>query len=149
MTRTASTTRITQVGTVFVPVADHDRALAFWVDKLGFEKRADFVYGGGIRWIEVAPPGSAIALALVPPAEGKPAGGAEARCAFATADIEADHAALRARGVDVDAEIARTGTRRAGLMSTDAVVRDPVPPQFFFRDTDGNRFLIVGSGSTT
>jgi catechol 2,3-dioxygenase-like lactoylglutathione lyase family enzyme len=143
MTDTANTTRISQVGTVFVPVADQDRALEFYLDKLGFEKRADFPFGEGNRWIEVAPPGSAIAIALVPPGEGRSAGGDETHCAFATEDIEADHATLRARSVDVDAEIARTGKRRAGLVSLDASVGDPVPPQFFFRDPDGNRFLIV------
>jgi catechol 2,3-dioxygenase-like lactoylglutathione lyase family enzyme len=112
MTETASTTRISQVGTVFIPVADQDRALEFYLDKLGFEKRADFPYGEGSRWVEVAPPGSAIAIALVPPSEGEPAGGDQAHCAFATEDIEADHATLCARGVDVDAEIARAGKRR-------------------------------------
>jgi hypothetical protein len=80
---------------------------------------------------------------LVPPSEGESADGDEALCAFATEDIEADHATLRARGVDVDAEIARKGKRRSGLVSIEATVGDPVPPQFFFRDTDGNRFLIV------
>jgi catechol 2,3-dioxygenase-like lactoylglutathione lyase family enzyme len=69
-----------------------------------------------------------------------------ARCGFATADIEAAHATLRARGVDVDAEIARTGTPRSGLVSTAVSVDDPVPPQFFLRDPDGNRFLIVQPG---
>jgi catechol 2,3-dioxygenase-like lactoylglutathione lyase family enzyme len=146
MTDTANTTRISQVGAVFVPVADQDRALAFYVDKLGFEKRADFFYGGGHRWIEVAPPGAANSIALVPPSEGHSAGGDEAHCAFATEDIEADHAILIARGVDVDAEIAGTGKRRAGLVSLDVTVPDPVPPQFFFRDSEGNRFLIVQPG---
>ena len=61
-------------------------------------------------------------------------------------DIEADHTTLRARGVDVDAEIARKGNRRQGLMSIDASVPDPMPSQFFFRDIDGNRFLIVQPG---
>jgi catechol-2,3-dioxygenase len=70
MTDTANTTRIGQVGTVFVPVADQDRALEFYLDKLGFEKRADFPYGEGSRWIEVAPPGSEIAIALVPAERG-------------------------------------------------------------------------------
>ncbi|MCU1677134.1 MAG: hypothetical protein JWM93_1892 [Frankiales bacterium] len=143
MTDTANTTRISQVGTVFVPVADQDRALGFYLDTLGFEKRADFSYGGGRRWIEVAPPGSANTISLVPPSEGESVGGDETRCAFATADIEADHATLRASGVDMDAEIARTGKRRPGLVSIEVSVGDPVPPQFFFRDTDGNRFLIV------
>jgi catechol 2,3-dioxygenase-like lactoylglutathione lyase family enzyme len=143
MPDTPNPTRISQVGTVFVPVSDQDRALEFYLDKLGFEKRADYPYGEDSRWVEVAPPGSAIAVALVPPSEGEPAAGDQAHCAFATQDIESDHATLEARGVDVDAEIARSGKRRSGLVSLEATVADPVPPQFFFRDVDGNRFLIV------
>jgi len=146
MTDSANKTRITQVGTVFVPVADQDRALEFYLSKLGFEKRADFPYGEGSRWIEVAPPGAANTIALVPPSEGKAAKGNQAYCAFATEDIQADHATLRARGVDVDAGIARKGQRRSGLVSMEVTVGDPVPPQFFFRDIDGNRFLIVEPG---
>lgn len=145
MVEAANATGISQVATVFVPVADQDRALDFYVDKLGFEKRADFQYGEGSRWIEVAPPGSAMAIALVPPNEGKSAGRDETHCAFTAKDIKAVHAALRARGVDVDSEIARKGGRRSGLISAEVTVGDPVPPQFFFRDTDGNRFLIVES----
>ena len=103
-------TRICQVATVFVPVADQECALAFYVDKLGFEKRADFAYGENTRWIEVAPPGSTIAIALVPPGEGSAAPSDQPLCAFATRDIEADHETLRARGVDV----ARRASGRRG-----------------------------------
>jgi catechol 2,3-dioxygenase-like lactoylglutathione lyase family enzyme len=142
----ASATNISQVGTVFVPVVDQERSLRFYVDKLGFEKRVDFVYGGSHRWIEVAPPGSAIAIALVPATEGAPFAGDQAHCAFATTDIEADHDTLRSRGVDVDEGIGRAGTSRTGLLSIDVTVADPMPPQFFFRDPDGNRFLIVEPG---
>ena len=145
MTRNDNALRLSQVATVFVPVADQERALEFYVDKLGFEKRADFQYGEGSRWIEVAPSGSAIAIALVPPSEGKSAGGDKTHCAITTKDIETDHATLRARGVHVDAEIARKGKRRSGLISVEATIADPVPSQFFFRDIDGNRFLIVES----
>jgi catechol 2,3-dioxygenase-like lactoylglutathione lyase family enzyme len=143
MTDARRITRINQVGTVFVPVADQQRALDFYVDKLGFEKRADFPYGERGRWIEVAPVGAAGTIALVPPSEGQSAGGDETRCAFQTADIEADHATLTDKGVVVDAEIARKGKRRSGIVSLDVSVPDPVPAQFFFRDTEGNRFLIV------
>jgi catechol 2,3-dioxygenase-like lactoylglutathione lyase family enzyme len=143
MTDTTHTSRVTEVGAVFVPVADQARALRFYLDTLGFEKRADFPYGGGSRWIEVAPPGATNTLALVPPSEGEAVGRDETLCAFQTADIEADHATLHAAGVDVDAEIARTGNDRPGLVSLAASISDPVPPQFFFRDTEGNRFLIV------
>jgi catechol 2,3-dioxygenase-like lactoylglutathione lyase family enzyme len=139
-------TGISEIGAVFVPVADQDRSLEFFVDKLGFEQRSDFAYGGRHRWIEVAPPGAANTIALVPPSEGASTGGDVTRCAFATADIEVAHAALRARGVDVDAEIARTGTSRSGLVSTAVSVENPVPAQFFVRDPDGNRFLIVQPG---
>jgi catechol 2,3-dioxygenase-like lactoylglutathione lyase family enzyme len=144
MTDSPNTSHISEVGTVFVPVADQARALAFYVEVLGFEKRVDFVYGEeALRWIEVAPPGASNTISLVPPGEGSSSGGDKAYCAFATADIEADHALLRERGVDVDAEIARTGKRRAGLISLAAGVGDPVPAQCFFRDLDGNRFLLV------
>jgi catechol 2,3-dioxygenase-like lactoylglutathione lyase family enzyme len=139
-------THISEIGTVFVPVADQERALEFYLGTLGFETRVDFIYGAeGLRWLEVAPPGAANTIALVPRGEGEAAPRDAAYCAFGTADIEADHAALREAGVDVDAEIASTGGRRPGLISLDASVGDPVPAQCFFRDGDGNRFLIVQS----
>jgi catechol 2,3-dioxygenase-like lactoylglutathione lyase family enzyme len=128
MAETKTRTHITQVGTVIVPVSDQDRALEFYLDTLGFEKRIDTPYGEGDRWVEVAPPGAATTVALVPPREGE-ATGIETRVGFTTEDIDADHATLRARGVDADPEVMRMG--------------DPVPPMFFFRDPDGNKFLIV------
>jgi catechol 2,3-dioxygenase-like lactoylglutathione lyase family enzyme len=128
MADTQTTTRITQVGTVIVPVSDQDRAIEFYVEKLGFEKRTDTPFGDGDRWVEVAPRGGETSVAIVPPREGEPTG-IETRTGFTTEDIDADHAALKSRGVDVDPEVMRMG--------------DPVPPMFFFRDPDGNNFLIV------
>lgn len=148
MPEAGKTTRITEVGTVFVPVSDQERALEFYVGTLGFEKRVDLVYGGASRWLELAPAGAANTIALVPRSEGSPPARDAAYCAFATTDIEADHALLRARGVDLDEAIAGTGTgtSRPGLISLDATIADPVPAQFCFRDPDGNRFLIVQAG---
>jgi catechol 2,3-dioxygenase-like lactoylglutathione lyase family enzyme len=144
MAATEGPTRISQVGTVFVPVADQDRALEFYVGKLGFEKRGDFPYGEGSRWVEVAPPGSAIAIALVPPSEGGTPGSDKTNCALATDDIDADHARLRASGVEVDPEVARGGRARHLLFDAGRdMANATVPPMFFFRDVDGNRFLIV------
>jgi lactoylglutathione lyase len=37
---------------VVVPVSDQDRALAFYVERLGFEKRTDVPFGEGERWVE-------------------------------------------------------------------------------------------------
>jgi catechol 2,3-dioxygenase-like lactoylglutathione lyase family enzyme len=137
-------TRIHMIGTIFVPVADQERSLQFYAATLGFEVRSDFAYGGGHRWIEVAPPGAANTLALVPPGEGRPSLDCDAAlCALATSDIDATWEALRAAGADVDDAIAGPGVSRAGLVALEARVEDPVPRQCFFRDPDGNRFLLV------
>jgi catechol 2,3-dioxygenase-like lactoylglutathione lyase family enzyme len=123
---TESTTHITRVGTVIIPVSDQDRALEFYVGTLGFEKGIDGPFGEGGRWVEVAPAGAATTIALVPAPEGDP-GGIEV--SFATKDADADHAALLARGVDADEAVMRMG--------------EGVPPMFTFRDPDGNRFRMV------
>jgi len=88
----ATPTRISQVGTVFVPVADQERALEFYLGK-------------------------------------------------------AAHETLRGRGVEVDAKVARDGHARHLLFDTGRQMSNAtVPPMFFFRDIDGNRFLIVDVG---
>lgn len=136
--------RIDQVGTVFVPVTDQNRSLRFYVEKLGFEKRFDFPYSGG-KWIEVAPPGAAHRVALVPSSEGKADSSKRTYCAFEVRSADETHAALREIGVYVS-EIARKGSKRTGLFSEAGSIADPVPTQFFIRDPDGNQFLIVQAG---
>jgi catechol 2,3-dioxygenase-like lactoylglutathione lyase family enzyme len=131
MTDTTTSTQIIGLGTVMVPVNDRDQAIEFYLDKLGFEKRADIPFGAGDRWVEVAPPGALTTIALVRPGEGESAG-IETRVGFTTDDADADHAELKARGVDVDEAVMRMG--------------DPVPPMFFFRDLDGNKFMVVERG---
>lgn len=130
MSETASKVGITGVGRVAVPVSDQDRAYEFYVDKLGFEVRADIPYGDGseMRWLEVAAPGSPTPLAIVPPRPGDPVG-IDTNIILTTRDIETTHSALRSAGVDVDDEISRMG--------------GPVPPMVWFRDQDGNSLLLV------
>jgi catechol 2,3-dioxygenase-like lactoylglutathione lyase family enzyme len=122
-----TSTRITQVGTVGVPVTDQERSVAFYVDTLGFEKRLDAPFGDGNRWIEVAPPGSATTIALAPRPPGGPSG-TDTGIRLTTEDADADHADLGARGVDTDPEVLRW---------------PGVPPMFSFRDPDGNSLYIV------
>jgi catechol 2,3-dioxygenase-like lactoylglutathione lyase family enzyme len=128
MAETTSKTRITEVGTVMVPVSDQDKAIEFYVDKLGFEKRSDTPFGEGNRWVEVAPAGAETVIALVQPREQDPIG-IELAFGLNTTDIEADHADLKAKGVDVDEEITR--------------MPDPVPPMLMLRDQDGNTLMVV------
>jgi lactoylglutathione lyase len=118
--------KITGVHTIGIPVSDQDRALDFYVGTLGFDKRMDADMGGGRRWIEVAPPGAAVSVALIRSHEDLPAG-VETGIRFLAADAGAVHADLAADGVDVD-----------------DVLRWPgVPPMFAFRDADGNGMEIV------
>jgi catechol 2,3-dioxygenase-like lactoylglutathione lyase family enzyme len=124
-----TTTRISRIGTIVVPVSDQARAIDFYVGTLGFEKRTDVPFGNGYRWVEVAPADAATTIAIVPPPPGKPTGNVETGIGLNTDDIDADHADLKARGVDVDAEVSRMG--------------DPVPPLFWFRDPDGNTLMVV------
>jgi catechol 2,3-dioxygenase-like lactoylglutathione lyase family enzyme len=121
-------THISQVGRVILPVADQDRALEFYVDTLGFEKRADIPFGDGERWLEVAPTGSGTAIAIMPRQPGREPGDEQTCIVFTTTDLDADHAALREHGVDLDEPMGG---------------EHPVPRMFFFRDLDGNTLLAV------
>jgi catechol 2,3-dioxygenase-like lactoylglutathione lyase family enzyme len=123
---------LTRVGRVCIPTSDTDRALRFYVDTLGFEKIVDEPMGPDMRWVEVQLPGTETAIAIAPPPPGVPVGGAQTGIILDTSDIDADHAALKAAGVDVDEEISRMG--------------DPVPPMFWVRDPEGNSLIVVQPG---
>jgi len=127
---TSTRTRVNKINTVVVPFDDQDAAIAFYVDKLGFEKRTDIPFGNGYRWVEVGPADADTTIALAPPPEGKSSGNRETGIGLQTDDIDAYHAELKAAGVDVDAEVSRMG--------------DPVPPLFWLRDPEGNSLMVVG-----
>jgi catechol 2,3-dioxygenase-like lactoylglutathione lyase family enzyme len=125
----AAKLHLTEIGRVALPAADQDRVLEFYVDTLGFELRSDETFAdGAMRWIEVAPPGGSTAIAIAPPMEGGPTA-VDTGIVITTSDIEADHATLKAAGVDVDPEVARWGP--------------PVQPMFRLRDPAGNSLTIV------
>ena len=119
--------KITEVSTIGVPTADQDRALEFYVGVLGFEKRIDAPFGGGLRWIEVAPPGAHTTVALTPTPPGQPVG-VDTGIRLTVVDAAADHAELVARGVDVDPEVMRW---------------PGVPAMFTLRDSEGNTLYLV------
>jgi catechol 2,3-dioxygenase-like lactoylglutathione lyase family enzyme len=131
---TKTKTHIGAITLVIIPSTDQDRSIEFYVDSLGFEKRTDVPFGGDYRWVEVYPPDGSTGIALAPPRPGDPTA-VQTGITLGTDDIDASHAELRARGVDVDAEVSRMG--------------DPVPPMFWFRDPDGNTLLIVESAPGT
>jgi predicted enzyme related to lactoylglutathione lyase len=121
-------TGIRELCLVCVPTPDQDRAVAFY-ESLGFEKRTDVPFGGGYRWIEVYPPAGSAGIALAPPRPGTEVTPVETGITLTTNDIDATHAELKARGIDVDAEVSRMG--------------GPVPPMFWLRDTTGHSLMVV------
>ena len=129
MPKVAAKLNISQVGRVCVTVADTDRAIDFYVGTLGFEKVVDVPMGDAGRWVEVAVSGAPTTIALAPPPEGQDAGGSQTGICLDTSDVDADHAALKAAGADVDEEVTRWG--------------GPVPPMFWLPDPDGNSLIVV------
>ena len=128
MSKVTSRLHLTQVGRVCVSVSDTDRAIEFY-ESLGFAKVVDVPMGDAGRWVEVALPDAPTTIALAPPPPGQEAGGGQTGICLDTTDVDADHAALKAAGADVDDEVSRWG--------------GPVPPMFWVRDPDGNSLIVV------
>ena len=126
---TITATRIAAISLVCLPTPDQDRAIEFY-ESLGFEKRTDTPFGGRYRWVEVYPPEGTTGIALAPPPpQDDEVAPMQTGITLTTDDIDATHAELKARGVDVDAEVSRMG--------------EPVPPMFWFRDPTGHTLMIV------
>jgi len=116
-------TTITDIATVGIPVSDQDKAVEFFVGKLGFEKRLDAPVSENFRWITVAAPGASTSVALIANRDT----GADTGIRFVVPDAEAEHHAMRDRGVEAGDLLRWPG----------------VPPMFEFNDPDGNKFVIV------
>lgn len=118
-----------------VTVLDYDEALAFYVEKLGFERLEDTDLGGGKRWVRVRPAGSTGAGILLARAVsekqlasvGNQTGG-RVFIFLESDDFWRDYHALVERGV--------------------VIVRPPVEESYgtlaVFEDLYGNRFDLIG-----
>jgi catechol 2,3-dioxygenase-like lactoylglutathione lyase family enzyme len=117
-------TMTTRIFSVSIPVADQDRALAFYTEVLGCELRTDVEVWPGARLVEVVPPGSSVGLVLLPPDSEIPMA-----VRLGTTDAAAAHARLREAG--------------ATLHNDEAIVIGDSPPMFFFADPDGNGLVYL------
>ncbi|MEO6652704.1 MAG: VOC family protein [Ilumatobacteraceae bacterium] len=85
-----------------IPVADIERAKAFYVEQIGFDVDHDVEPAAGVRIVQLTPPGSACSIVL---SSGLPGLGGEAGSIrglhLVVVDISAARADLVARGVDV------------------------------------------------
>jgi catechol 2,3-dioxygenase-like lactoylglutathione lyase family enzyme len=109
---------------VAIPVTDVDRAKGFYTAKIGFNADHDHTVSDELRFVQLTPPGSACSIALgkgVTDAEPGSVQGMQ----IVVEDIEAAHAELAGRGVDV------------------SDVQDfPWGRFVFFADPDGNRWAV-------
>lgn len=117
-------TMTTRVLSVSVPVADQEAALKFYTEVLGCELRADVEVWPGARLIEVVPPGSSVALVLLPPDSQIP---------------------VAIRLGTSDAQKAYDKVREAGVpLHNDELIRmEGVPAMFSFSDPDGNGLVYL------
>ena len=121
---------------VVVPVADVDRAKAFYADRAGFHVDHDTRIGPGVRVVQLTPPGSGCSIVvgegLVP---DMPPGSLKG-LQLVVPDIHAARAELVARGVEVS-EVQVLG-------------ENPVPGGdpldnvgfVYFTDPDGNAWAV-------
>jgi catechol 2,3-dioxygenase-like lactoylglutathione lyase family enzyme len=117
---------IADVRTVAIGVRDQEAAVNFYVDTLGFEKRLDAPISPEMRWIEVAPRGARISLALTQ-AERLTDMTTDTGIRYVVPEVEAERAVMKERRVNVGEVIGWEG----------------VPPMYSFDDPDGNRYYIV------
>ena len=109
-----------------VPVADVDRAKAFYTEKAGFNADHDHTVSDDLRFVQLTPPGSACSIAIgTGTTDAEP--GSVTGLQLVVSDIEAARDELTGRGLDV------------------GEVQDfPWGRFVFFADPDGNRWSVQG-----
>jgi len=111
---------------VLVPVSDVDRAKNFYVDQIGFNADHDHQVSDELRFVQLTPPGSGCSISMGPPTGMAP--GSLEGLQLVVPDIEAAHAELSGRGVEV------------------GEIQDlPWGSFVFFSDPDGNGWAVQQS----
>ena len=110
---------------IAVPVSDVDRAKAFYTEQAGFNADHDHRVSDEMRFVQLTPPGSACSIAIGTGIGVDVAPGSAQGLQLVVDDIEAAHAELAGRGVEV------------------SDVQDfPWGRFVFFRDPDGNGWAV-------
>jgi catechol 2,3-dioxygenase-like lactoylglutathione lyase family enzyme len=122
---------------VVVPVSDVDRAKAFYIEKAGFDLLVDHSAGEDFRVVQLTPPGSACAIAIMRNTEMAP--GSLHGLHLVVSDIDAARAELVERGTDVS-EIFHFESGRQ--MPGPDPQRSSYNSFLSFDDPDGNSWLV-------
>jgi predicted enzyme related to lactoylglutathione lyase len=109
---------------IALPVADVDKAKAFYVDQVGFNLDHDHTVDEKTRFVQLTPPGSACSIAfgrgIVQEGQGP-----VTSLQIVVPDIEAAHAHLTERGVNVS-----------------PIDDQPWGSFVYFQDLDGNAWAV-------
>lgn len=121
---------ITKARAINIYVRDQERAVDFYVNKLGMTKLRDEPNGPDSRWIEVAPLGAESVLVLYTPPGFESRIGGFANVVFDCDDLDTTYQELRSRGVEFTQppEAQPWGMKMAQL-----------------KDVDDNEFVLVES----
>ncbi len=109
---------------VSVPVSDQQSAKLFYRDVLGFVLVREEPMGPGMSWIQLAPRGQSVTIALVTWFEQMKPGGLQG-VMVNTADIDAEHRLLRSRGLEIG-----------------EIKEEPWGRYAMFSDPDGNGWIL-------
>ena len=109
---------------IAVPVTDVDRARDFYVEKAGFNLDHDHTVSDELRFVQLTPPGSACSIAIGKGLTQAAPGSIEG-IQMVVSDIEAAHAELKDRGVEVS-----------------DIEAFPWGRFVFFQDPDGNTWAV-------
>lgn len=107
-----------------VPVSDPQRSKRFYQEVLGFALIREEPMGPNMTWIQLAPQGQTVTIALVTWFEQMKPGGLQG-VMVNTGDIDAEHALLRSRGLKI-------GT----------IEQQPWGRYATFNDPDGNGWIL-------
>ena len=122
---------------VVVPVSDVDRAKAFYVDQAGFGLDVDHSAGDDFRVVQLTPPGSGCAIALLNKQEMTP--GSLHGLHLCVSDIEVARAELLERGVDASEPFHFGEAGQAPGLDPE---RRSYATFLTFKDPDGNTWLV-------
>lgn len=119
---------ITHLKFMSIPVADQDRALKFYTEKLGFKVATDQPMGPGKRWIELRIGKAETRIVLFTMDGEEVRIGTRMNCSIACDDVEATWRQLSERGVEFEGP----------------PQKQPWGSFVIMKDSEGNRF-VVGS----
>ena len=115
---------IKQIKFVSIPVADQNRALDFYTEKLGFTIITDQPFDEKQRWIELRIPKAETRVVLFTPEGDEKRIGTFMNMSYACDDIDKTYAELKKRGVEFEG----------------APQKEPWGTYTLFKDSEGNRF---------